>query len=303
MTKPYFDQKIGVLCGGFSRERDVSLRSGQGVYDVLIRQGYHAIKVDPAVDDIASTSCDIFFIALHGPFGEDGSVQAYLEHMGVAYTGSRVRSLVITMNKYLTKLALIRAGIPTPNFVLATLASHPATSPFTFPVIIKPISEGSSLGVEIVDNDMQFQSVLSGTLSHYGSCLIEEFIDGKEVSVGVLDQLNGPTALPILELRPKNRFYDYEAKYTEGKTDFIIPAELSESVSQLAKDYATKAHQVTECRGVSRIDMMIHPVKGPYVLEVNGIPGMTTLSDLPAQANAAGMTYDELVLAILASAR
>jgi D-alanine-D-alanine ligase len=303
MIKPYFDSKIGVLCGGFSREREVSLRSGQAVYDALIRQGYNAHKVDPALHDLAETGCTLFFNVLHGQFGEDGSVQAYLEHLGIPYTGSGVRSLVITMNKYLTKLALIRAGIPTPSFVLATQAYRPLAAEIDYPVIIKPICEGSSLGVEIVDNASQFDDVLSRALTQYGSCLIEQFIAGKEVSIGVLEKEGEPIALPILELRPKNRFYDFEAKYTEGKTDFIIPAELSPEVTLTAQGYAIRSHSVTECCGVSRIDMMVHPTEGPYVLEVNGIPGMTTLSDLPAQAKAYGLSFDELVLLILGSTR
>ncbi len=303
MIKPYFDSKIGVLCGGFSREREISLRSGQAVYDALIRQGYNAHKVDPALHDLSASGCDLFFNGLHGPFGEDGSVQAYLEHIGVPYTGSGVRSMVITMNKYLTKLALIRAGIPTPSFKLATVVGRPSASEIQFPVVVKPISEGSSLGVEIVDKAAQFDEVLSRTLTQYGSCLIEQFIEGKEVSIGIIERDGQPMALPILELRPKNRFYDFEAKYTEGKTDFIIPAELSPEVTLIAQGYAIRSHQITECRGVSRIDMMVHPTEGPYVLEVNGSPGMTTLSDLPAQAKAYGLSFDELVLLILGSTR
>ena len=180
---------------------------------------------------------------------------------------------------------------------------RPSASEIQFPVVVKPISEGSSLGVEIVDKAAQFDEVLSRTLTQYGSCLIEQFIEGKEVSIGIIERDGQPMALPILELRPKNRFYDFEAKYTEGKTDFIIPAELSPEVTLIAQGYAIRSHQITECRGVSRIDMMVHPTEGPYVLEVNGSPGMTTLSDLPAQAKAYGLSFDELVLLILGSTR
>ncbi len=303
MNQPYLKSKIGVLCGGFSREREVSLRSGQAVYEALIRLGYQAQKVDPAFHELSSVDCDLFFNVLHGQFGEDGDVQAYLEFLGIPYTGSGVRSLVMTMNKYLTKLALIRKKIPTPAYWLATVASRPLVADLPFPVIIKPINEGSSLGVEIVDDASQFDVRLTQLLTHYGTCLVEEFITGTEISVGVVEQDGQLIALPILELRPKNRFYDFEAKYTEGKTEFIIPAQLSVEFTMLAQQYAIQSHQVTECCGVSRVDMIVHPVNGPFVLEVNGVPGMTNLSDLPAQAKAYGWSFDDLVQLILDSAR
>jgi len=302
MINPYFDQTIGVLCGGFSKEREVSLRSGQAVYEALVRCGYHAIKIDPVLTELSTVSCDIFFNVLHGQFGEDGSVQAYLEHLGKPYTGSGVASSVMTMNKYLTKLALIGAGIPTPRFAVATPTHVPDVSHLGFPLILKPINEGSSLGVEIVDNEVDYRQALSKTLAQFGQCLIEEFIAGAEISVGVLDQDGVLGALPILELRPKNRFYDYEAKYTDGKTDFIIPSQIGDAFTKQAHEYAVKAHQITGCCGLSRSDMMVDPVKGPFVLEVNSVPGMTTLSDLPAQARAAGISFDELVKIILKSA-
>ncbi|NBV41452.1 D-alanine--D-alanine ligase [bacterium] len=292
-------KKIGVVCGGLSGERGVSLRSGKNVADALIRKGYNVTVLDPLNDSLLSSGMDVLFLALHGQMGEDGAVQAMLDNAGIPYTGSGVAASVIGMNKIASKWMFLHHGIPTAPFQI--LADGPWELTLPTPIIIKPANEGSSLGVEIVDDPAQLQSVVARLTDHYGMCLAEQFIAGAEITVGVIDTANGPKALPILELRPQNRFYDYDAKYTPGKTDFIIPAELPEAVTLNCQHIAIETHVKLGCRGMSRTDMIVNPESGPYVLEVNTIPGMTDTSDLPAQAKAAGIAFDDLVEGILLS--
>ncbi len=293
-------KKIGVLCGGVSRERTVSLRSGQNVYSALVRLGYNAVMVDVAYEDVGSCGLDVAFNVLHGQYGEDGTMQAYLEALGIPYTGSRVGASVLGINKFFSKQLMVREGIPTPAFWVITEAELPKNIPF--PLIAKPVSEGSSVGVAVVDFPEDFTRLVSPLLDLFSALLLEEFVTGQEITVGVLALESGLKALPILELRPKNRIYDYEAKYTEGMTEFILPAELSADMTARCQALAIQVHELLGCRGMSRVDMIVHPERGPLVLELNSIPGMTDLSDLPAQAKEAGISFDQLVDIILQSA-
>jgi D-alanine-D-alanine ligase len=292
---------VGVICGGFSGERAVSLRSGANVAAALIRKGYSVQIIDPAVDDFLNISMTVAFIVLHGAMGEDGATQAILEQRGIPYTGSGVTASVIGMNKLVSKWMFSLRQIPTAPYQVIS-PDIPQVLELPLPVIIKPINEGSSLGIEIADTEAEFQDAAHRLTQKYGVCLVEALVTGMEVTVGVIDGSNGPEALPILELRPHNRIYDYEAKYTDGKTDFILPATLSDTMTTRTQAIAIATHQALGCRGMSRTDMIIHPDQGPYVLEVNTIPGMTDLSDLPAQARAAGLSFDDLVERILQSA-
>jgi D-alanine-D-alanine ligase len=297
------DKKIGVLLGGLSMERAVSLRSGEGVYQALCDLGYQVQKIDPIKDDVLEAKIDIAFIALHGRFGEDGTIQSYLEHHKIAYTGSRIKASVIGMNKLLTKEVLKKQGLANPDFKLIYEEQSFLPKGFELPVIIKPVDQGSSVDVFYVDSFELWQKEQKNLLKKYGVYILEKYIKGKEITVGVLEREGAKLqALPILELRPKNTFYDYEAKYTEGMTQFILPAELSDSETKTAQALAKQVHQKIGCRGFSRIDMIFHKEEGPFVLEVNTIPGMTNLSDLPAQAKQAGISYNELVEIILKSA-
>ncbi len=287
--------------GGFSGERAVSLRSGANISDALRRLGYQVIEIDPAIDDFLTLDMDAAFIALHGQLGEDGAIQSVLSLRGIPFVGSGVQASVIGMNKLVSKWVFSLHQIPTPAYQVITPDFSPVLTLPT-PVIIKPILEGSSLGIEIVDDPAEFESVAKRITRHYGVCLVESMITGQEVTVGVIHQNGQPRALPVLELRSSNRIYDYEAKYTEGKTKFVLPAELSEAQTEAVQTLAVKTHNALGCHGMSRTDMIVNPKMGPYVLEVNTLPGMTDLSDLPAQAKCAGISFDSLVDTLLQSA-
>jgi len=294
------DKTIGVLWGGLSREREISFRSGKNIAEALKRLGYRVVMVDPA-ETMDFSTFDVGFIALHGFFGEDGCVQALLEKAGKPYTGSGVSASVLCMNKLSTKLMFQQHGIPTAafRFFLEPLAALP--SDYTFPVIVKPVSEGSSVGVSIADTVQELSDATTALCKQYGGFLLEEFVSGVELTIGIIEDPT-PKALPILELRPHNRFYDFDAKYTPGKTDFILPADISDADTTVCQALAVKTYNTFGCKGMSRVDMILSPTKGPYVLEVNTLPGMTDTSDLPAQAKEAGYTFDQLVELILRQA-
>jgi D-alanine-D-alanine ligase len=299
MLKKY--QKVGVLCGGISREREISLRSGKNVFEALKRLGYSPIYLDPATNDLQSIDIDIAFNILHGQYGEDGAIQAYLEHLGIPYTGSQAASSILSINKFFSKNLMIQHNIPTPKYLVITSPELPKHD-LTFPLFVKPLSEGSSVGVAIVDTPETFTEQVTPLFDLYPAYLVEEYIQGQEITVGVLENQNQMIKLPILELIPHNRFYDFDAKYTPGKTDFILPANLSEETTEHCQTLAIKLHKLLNCKTVSRVDMIVHPERGPFVLELNSIPGMTDTSDLPAQAKAAGISFDELVQMILENA-
>lgn len=289
---------VGVFCGGFSGERSISLRSGKNVAEALRRKGYNVVEIDPAVTPISQWKIDVAFLALHGPMGEDGGIQAVLDHLNIPYTGSGVSASVLGMNKILTKWVLEAHGIPTAEYQVIS-NDLPLDLRLNVPVVIKPISEGSSLGVEIVETVVHYEVAARRLISQFGVCLVEEFILGDEITASVIEIDTGPIALPILGLRPLNKFYDFEAKYTAGKTQFDLPAAIPAEATQAAMDIAVAAHTVLGCLGASRTDMIVHKTRGPVVLEINTIPGMTDTSDLPAQAQCAGIPFDDLVERLL----
>lgn len=305
------NKKIAVLCGGRSGEREVSLRSGKRVHDSLISQGFSSVIIDTKDDFIPrlkQENVDIACIMLHGTFGEDGCIQGLLETIGIPYTGSKVLASSLGMNKVASKRVWQALGIPTPNYAVidrsADIAAQCADilKYFPFPLVVKPVSEGSSLGVTIMKDSAGFADVVMSTAQQFGDVFIEEFINGVQVTVGILEGGDGLRTLPVLELRPKTDFYDYEAKYTKGMTEFILPAELPRQVYRNCQLTAAKAFKALSCRGFARIDMIVDRDGMPFVHDANTIPGMTDLSDLPAQAAADGISYDELVLRILESA-
>ncbi len=305
------NKKIAVLCGGRSGEREVSLRSGKRVHDSLISQGFSSVIIDTKDDFIPrlkQENVDIACIMLHGTFGEDGCIQGLLETIGIPYTGSKVLASSLGMNKVASKRVWQALGIPTPNYAVidrsADIAAQCADilKYFPFPLVVKPVSEGSSLGVTIMKDSAGFADVVMSTAQQFGDVFIEEFINGVQVTVGILEGGDGLRTLPVLELRPKTDFYDYEAKYTKGMTEFILPAELPRQVYRNCQLTASKAFKALSCRGFARIDMIVDRDGMPFVHDANTIPGMTDLSDLPAQAAADGISYDELVLRILESA-
>ncbi len=285
--------KIVVLKGGISSEKEISLRSGRNVADSLKQSGYEVIEIDPEFQEIPA-EVDFVFIALHGEGGEDGAVQAKLDKLKIPYSGSAVTASVLAFDKLLTKKVLCLYGVPTAEFVLVNSESDVAKIK-SYPAVIKPALEGSSIGVEIVDDYNQALDAYKRLSSKFSNLFVEKFVSGKEVTVSIV----GDKVLPILELRPKNRFYDFEAKYTKGMTDFILPAELSEKVEQQVKEIAKKAYDAIGCRGAARVDMIIDAKEGPFVLELNTSPGMTETSDLPAQAKEAGIDFEQLLELII----
>lgn len=293
--------KIGVIVGGVSRERAISLRSGERVLAALWRLGHEAYPVDPINGmNWSPTQMDVAFIALHGTMGEDGGIQAYLDALGIPYTGSGVHASVLGMNKLLSKHLYERHGIRTSPFVVLT--PDQPDCPLPFPLVIKPINEGSSLGVYVVHHAAELDRALTQTFQTFQACLCERYVPGTEISVGVINQSNGPLALPILGLKPTNAFYDFEAKYTHGKTHFECPALLPPDITQMAQTMAIAAHEVLGCAGMSRSDMIVGP-DGPLILETNTIPGLTDVSDLPAQAAAWGIGFDQLIEGLVQHAR
>jgi D-alanine-D-alanine ligase len=293
--------KIGVILGGFSKEREVSLMSGENIYQALLELGYQAIRIDPAFDNILAADIDIAFIALHGKYGEDGTIQSFLELNNIPFTCSGSMTSSLTINKILTKEVLINNNIPTPNYQIVTKNQSNQIN-LEFPVIAKPVDEGSSVGIEIFENHEQFSQKIIKLMGDADYYLVEEYITGKELSVGIIqDSPKSEMAFPVLGLEPKNKFYDYESKYTNGYTNFVIPAAISDEDTKLCQDLAKKAHNLFNCKGVSRIDIILDPQKGPQILELNTIPGMTKLSDLPAQAQKAGISFNQLVEMMLKS--
>ncbi|MBU0672593.1 MAG: D-alanine--D-alanine ligase [Candidatus Margulisbacteria bacterium] len=305
------DKKICVLMGGRSGEREVSLRSGKRVFDSLKKQGYNVISMDLEDDLVArlkAEKIEIVYNILHGRFGEDGTVQGLLEMANIPYTGSKVLASALAMNKLASKRVFDAVGIPTPRYVEVDATQNVAKEAariqrvFPFPLVIKPTSEGSSLGVTLIKKPDGFQEVLEKTVAEFKDVFVEAYVKGREVTVGIIGTNSDVQALPILELVPKNEFYDYEAKYTAGLTDFILPARLSQALTKKVQEIALMAHKSLGCYGVSRVDMIIGSDHIPYVHEVNSIPGMTERSDLPAEAAHAGISFDQLVVKILESA-
>lgn len=302
-----FDAKIAVLCGGMSSEREVSLRSGKNCHSALLRLGFlNAVIVDVdenIAEKLKSEKIEYAYNALHGKYGEDGCIQGLLEILKIPYTGCGVMSSALCMNKEYTKKILSTAGMPLIKsvFIRKNEDILKAVSGLKYPMMIKPVSEGSSFGMSKVDNEAELLKAVEDAQKYNPDVLVEEYLVGICATVGVLENDNEIFATEILELRPKNEWYDYEAKYTKGMTEFILPAELSEEMTKKIKELAIKAHKLANCSGVSRVDF--HIVEDiPYILEINTSPGMTDTSDLPAQSACMGIDYDNLVLLILNSA-
>ena len=302
------DAKIAVLAGGMSSEAEVSKRSGNGCYEALKRLGYKNAELVIVDQNIAQTlrdgKYDYAYNALHGKYGEDGCIQGLLEILRIPYSGCGVMSSSICMNKEFTKRILST----NPDITMAKSAFikkgediFEKTKDLKYPLFVKPVSEGSSFGMTKVDRPEDLEIAYNTAREYNDDVLIEEFIDGFFVTVGVLECNGEPFATEILEIRPKNEWYDYEAKYSSGMSDFIVPStSLNEEVTAKVKEIAVKAFETAGCSGVARIDFMMKD-NIPYLLEINTSPGMTVISDLPAQAAAMDITYDELVQLILNS--
>lgn len=296
-------KRIGVLMGGPSAEREISRASGRGCAMALKRQGYEVIEieVDEHVDErLRAERVEIAFVALHGPVGEDGTIQGLLELMRIPYTGSGVLASALGFFKPVFKQVLVSTGLPTPAFSLLRRHSRPPA--LTYPVVVKPAAQGSAIGISIVrrPDELDEALVLAGSYSVSGDpeILVETYIDGQEVTVGILDD----QPLPVIEVRPKEGFYDYHAKYTKGATDYLCPAPLPSTTSEEVQHLALRAHRVIGCEGATRVDFRVDLRGRPFILEINTFPGMTETSLLPKAAAAAGIDYDTLVVRILQSA-
>ncbi len=300
------DAKIAVLCGGMSSEREVSLRSGKNCLGALHRLGYknaEIVDVSPNVmNDLKGF--EYAYNTLHGKYGEDGCIQGVLEIMKIPYTGCGVMASAICMNKEYTKKVLsTNKNIPLIKsaFVRKGEDLRKAVEGLQYPLITKPVSEGSSFGMTKVNKPEELQAAYDEAIKYNDDVLIEEFIDGFFITVGVLEKDGKAFATEILEIRTKTEWYDFDAKYTKGLSEFIVPATgLSKEATELTKKIAVEAHETAGCSGVSRVDFMVKDDK-PYFLEINTNPGMTDTSDLPAQAKVCGIDYDNLVLMILNS--
>lgn len=296
---------VAVLMGGWSAERPVSLMSGEGVAKALESLGHKVTRIDMDRDvakRIAEAKPDVVFNALHGTPGEDGSVQGMMDLMGVKYTHSGMVTSVIAIDKELTKQALVPHGIRMPEGRIVESESLYAADPMARPYVLKPVNEGSSVGVAIVTKEGNYGDPIAreakGPWQEFDRLLAEPFIRGRELTVAVL----GEEALAVTELRPKSGFYDFDAKYTDGLTEHVCPAEIPGDVRDAAMSMALRAHQLLGCKGTSRSDFRWDDekgVEGLYLLEVNTQPGMTPLSLVPEQAKYRGMSYAELVQRIV----
>tara|TARA_R110001606_G_scaffold77383_3_gene178843 strand:+ start:685 stop:1617 length:933 start_codon:yes stop_codon:yes gene_type:complete len=299
---------VAVLMGGWSAERDVSLSSGNGVADALEKNGHQVTRVDMdrnVAQVLAAIRPDVVFNALHGVPGEDGSVQGMLDLMQIPYTHSGLATSVIAIDKELTKQQLVPAGIPMPKGRIVSSASLYEADPLPRPYVLKPVNEGSSVGVAIVTDDSNYGNPIGrdvvGPWQEFDELLAEPFIKGRELTTAVL----GGKALCVTELKTAQGFYDYAAKYTEGLTQHVCPAEIPADIEKLCLDYALRAHQILGCKGTSRTDFRWDDEQGAaglYVLETNTQPGMTPLSLVPEQAKQVGISYEQLVELIVREA-
>ncbi len=295
-------KRIGVLMGGVSAEREVSLKTGAAIARALRERGYQAMEID-AADNLPSllveNHVEVAFVALHGRFGEDGAIQGMLEVMRIPYTGSGVLASALAMDKAKAKEIFEHHGIPTPAFrVLDPRRMESEARPweaFGLPVVVKPINEGSTIGVAIVRKEEEFVEAVHQAAAYDRQVLLERYIPGKEVTVAVL---NGE-GLPIIEIVPKGGFYDYRRKYTKGETEYLVPAPLKKVIYEQIQRLSAEAYRVLGCEGCARVDLRLDEIEGPYVLEVNTMPGMTETSLVPKAAQAAGMNFGDLVEKIL----
>ncbi len=304
---------VAVLMGGWSSERPVSLMSGEGVASALESRGHRVTRIDMGRDvalKLAEAAPDVVFNALHGSPGEDGTVQGMMDLMGLPYTHSGLATSVIAIDKELTKQALVPHGIPMPGGRIVETAELYARDPLKRPYVLKPVNEGSSVGVAIVTDDSNCGNPIrpdaQGPWQEFGRLLAEPYIRGRELTTAVIGGPNtGERALMVTELCPRSGFYDFDAKYTEGMTDHVCPAQIPDAITQACKDIALRAHRLLACRGTSRSDFRwddSQGVEGLFLLEVNTQPGMTPLSLVPEQARHAGLDYADLVEAIIAEA-
>jgi D-alanine-D-alanine ligase len=306
-TSPASFGKVAVLYGGRSAEREISIRSGTGVLAALRRQGVDAHAFDPAerpMDDLRREGFERVFIALHGRYGEDGTVQGALELLGIPYTGSGVMASAIAMDKVRTKQIWIAQGLPTPPYrtISGNTDWNELASALGLPLIVKPAHEGSTLGLTKVTSVQQLPAAWASAAKLDASVLAERFIAGRELTVALLGEGPAARALPVIEIRAPEGNYDYQNKYFTDDTQYLCPAPLPEAVAREVQSLVVAAYRALRCSGWGRADLMLDRDNRPWLLEMNTSPGMTDHSLVPMAAKAEGISYDALVLQVLAAA-
>ena len=293
------------MMGGLSREREISLKTGKAILRALTEKGYHAISIDvgPDIADVLmKEKIESVFLALHGRFGEDGTVQGMLELMRIPYTGSGVLASALALHKIMAKKIFLCENIPTPPFEVLgrkeVEKNSLRTSSLSLPVVVKPAREGSTIGVSIVKKEEDFLPALKEAGKYDDEILVEKFMEGKEITVGVLEDI----PLPIIEIVPRSGFYDYHSKYSKGETQYLIPAPMSREKYLYAQEISFKAFKALGCSGCARVDLMADAEENPFVIDVNTMPGMTETSLLPKAASYAGIPFEDLVERILLKA-
>ncbi len=323
--------KILLLVGGTSPEREVSKSTGKSVYTALMNLGYEVVVIDPAyginqplevetyfdekdfteilnenyldaVNLIASTEFNVAFLALHGKYGEDGTIQSLLELKGIKYTGSKVLSSAIAMDKIMSKILFEEYQVPTPEWFHFKINEYTSEEinkkieqQFGFPAVIKPNDQGSTVGLTICKSSEQIDDAIHNAFEYSDRIIVEEYIPGREMTVAVIDDV----ALPVLEIRPKHNIYDYECKYTSGMSEYIVPADIPAEVSKSMQSIALQACKSLRCEVYARVDFRLSPDNKVYALEVNTLPGMTSLSLVPKMAKAVGISFEQLVEKII----
>lgn len=300
--------RIGVLMGGPSTEREISLKSGKAVFLALSQLGLDVTVIDiktgslkANIDLIKSHKIDCAFLALHGAFGEDGQIQQLLEVLKIPYTGSGVAASRLAMDKVSSLKVFQMHGITVPKHIVVYKTSGLSSrlvDNLVFPLVVKPASHGSSIGLSIINRKSNLNKALELAFQFDKKAIVEEYIEGREMTVGILSE----RALPVIEIRPKRKFFDYKAKYTPGLTDYIIPANLEEFDSKCIRKAALTAHRSLGCSGFSRVDIILSKKKTPFVLEINTIPGLTSTSLLPKAARCVGIEFPKLCLKLIESA-
>ena len=298
--------KVALLAGGSSGEREISLASGKGALGALEEAGYDVTWIDPSVKDdlkrLMDEPFDVAFLCMHGKMGEDGTLQGFLELLGIPYTCSGVQASAIAMDKAKSKILYSLAGIPTaPSVTLKAGEPYDVDEiieKLGLPCVVKPATEGSALGVEIIQDAADLDTAIKRVFEIDDLLVLETFIAGEEITVAVIGN-DDAHALPIIKIVPRGGFYDFDSKYAPGGSQHICPAPIEESLAEIIHDYAVRAHHALGCSGVSRSDFIIDAEGVPWILETNTIPGMTATSLLPDAARAAGMTFPELCTALI----
>ncbi|MFH0852474.1 MAG: D-alanine--D-alanine ligase [bacterium] len=292
--------RVALLSGGKSAERDISIKTGQMIKKNLAKDKYEVFLFDPAkhllklVDLLRRKKVDVVFPALHGSFGEDGTIQGMFELFGIPYVFSGVLASALAMDKEMAKKIFKKEKIASPKYFIFAKNNHISLKKVKFPCVVKPLAQGSSVGVTIVQGPGQFKGAIKKAMVFGQKVLVEDFIEGREMTVAVLGN-SKPRALPVIEIKPKvSCFFDYKAKYDKGGSEEICPARIDSVLTKKIQALAVKTHMSLGCRGVTRTDMILHGSK-PFVLEINTIPGMTETSLVPQAAAAAGISFPELL--------